>query len=303
MSDFLETANILKVENNLQTVKVSYMEFVEGEKDPSGYNTISVKVESAAVLIEKLRVNHVLSNEIVQELSFMHNVDAEEIVSNAINELVTQTKHQKLYNLYKQLGKEHFEKSLTKRQRLAKKYLKNYKPVYYLTHKSKAQQREVEMLRVLLTKIILNSNRVAVDSRRGPAKFIIVGGMIGSMLQDVDGFVFENAQSQLNTRSSVILIGTICDMKIFINPYLSYGDNTIVVGRTSKAEDYTGTYLLEGDPIIEKNEIAVTDDISRIAFNFEQPFTLYNTPNANLLYETFEVEFDKMPWWKRLLKL
>ena len=95
--------------------------------------------------------------------------------------------------------------------------------------------------RLIIAKILMLSNQVAVRCRRGPANFAVLNGRIGSILQDSSTFKFANQTETLDSAPTVgaYLIGSIAGLNIFIDPKMKWDDLRIIVGRKG-TEDSPG---------------------------------------------------------------
>jgi len=86
--------------------------------------------------------------------------------------------------------------------------------------------------RRLLSKILAATNLISIRGRRGPATFAVVGGQIGTALQDIAGFVPYPLSNTVNqSGGSLYPIGAIAGVTIYVDPTMSWNDTRVAVGR------------------------------------------------------------------------
>ena len=90
--------------------------------------------------------------------------------------------------------------------------------------------------RKLITKIAHASNFIATEGRVGPAQYIITNGGLAAALQDIAGYTINPVRSKLNGQGQLYPVGSIGDISIYVDPYMKYNDNRIVLGRKNNAD-------------------------------------------------------------------
>jgi len=86
--------------------------------------------------------------------------------------------------------------------------------------------------RKIMSKILAVGNLIAIRGRRGPATFVVTNGQVGSGLQDCAGFVPAPMMNTLNQQTgSLYPIGTLAGLVVYVDPYMSWSDTRITVGR------------------------------------------------------------------------
>ena len=88
--------------------------------------------------------------------------------------------------------------------------------------------------RKLITRIAHASNFIATEGRVGPAQYLITNGGLAAALQDVAGYTINPVKSKLNGQGQLYPVGSIGDIAIYVDPYMRYNDNRIVLGRKNK---------------------------------------------------------------------
>jgi len=86
--------------------------------------------------------------------------------------------------------------------------------------------------RKIMSKILAVANLIAIRGRRGPATFVVTNGQVGSALQDVAGFVPAPMANTINQQTgSLYPIGTLAGLAVYVDPYMSWSDTRVTVGR------------------------------------------------------------------------
>jgi hypothetical protein len=90
--------------------------------------------------------------------------------------------------------------------------------------------------RKLITKIAHASNYIATEGRVGPAQYIITNGGLAAALSDISGYTINPVKSKLNGQGQLYPVGSIGDISIYVDPYMKYDDNRIVLGRKNNPD-------------------------------------------------------------------
>jgi hypothetical protein len=90
--------------------------------------------------------------------------------------------------------------------------------------------------RKLITKIAHASNFIATEGRVGPAQYLITNGGLAAALQDIAGYTINPVKSKLNGQGQLYPVGSIGDISIYVDPYMKYNDNRIVLGRKNNPD-------------------------------------------------------------------
>lgn len=90
--------------------------------------------------------------------------------------------------------------------------------------------------RKLITKIAHASNFIATEGRVGPAQYLITNGGLAAALQDIAGYTINPVKSKMNSQGQLYPVGTIGDISIYVDPYMKYNDNRIVLGRKNNPD-------------------------------------------------------------------
>jgi len=85
--------------------------------------------------------------------------------------------------------------------------------------------------RKLITKIMHASNFIATEGRVGPAQFLVTNGGLAAALADISGYTLNPTKSKMNGAGQLYPVGSIGDISIYVDPYMKYNDNRVVLGR------------------------------------------------------------------------
>jgi hypothetical protein len=90
--------------------------------------------------------------------------------------------------------------------------------------------------RKLITKMLHASNYIATEGRIGPAQFAVTNGGLAAALMDVVGYTVNPVKSKLNGQGQLYPVGQVADIQIYVDPYMKYNDNRIVLGRKNNPD-------------------------------------------------------------------
>ena len=90
--------------------------------------------------------------------------------------------------------------------------------------------------RKLITKLAHASNFIATEGRVGPAQFAVTNGGLAAALMDIAGYTVNPTKVKSNGAGQLYPVGTIGDIQIYVDPYMKYNDNRIVLGRKNNPD-------------------------------------------------------------------
>ena len=90
--------------------------------------------------------------------------------------------------------------------------------------------------RKLVTKILHASNYLATEGRVGPAQFVVTNGKLAAALADISGYTINPTKSKVNGAGQLYPMGTIGDVQIYVDPYMLYNDNRMLIGRKNNPD-------------------------------------------------------------------
>lgn len=110
--------------------------------------------------------------------------------------------------------------------------------------------------RKLITKMLHASNYIATEGRVGPATFAVTNGALGASLMDIAGYAVNPVKSKLSGSGQLYPIGQVGDISVYVDPYMKYNDNRIVVGRKNNA-DMPGVVFI---PYLMAQQISIVSE-------------------------------------------
>jgi hypothetical protein len=90
--------------------------------------------------------------------------------------------------------------------------------------------------RKLITKMVHASNYIATEGRVGPAQYAVTNGGLAAAMMDIAGYTINPTKSKINGSGQLYPVGQIGDIQIYVDPYLRYNDNRIVLGRKNNPD-------------------------------------------------------------------
>lgn len=117
------------------------------------------------------------------------------------------------------------------------------------------KEKEDILRRKIITKILHCSNIIAVSSRRGPANKVIVSTSMGTIIQDMAGFTFNNLAGSVNSVTTLSLypIGILGGMQVYVDPFMRFDDTSVLVYRCENHKD-VNTNINPGLKLIYKED-------------------------------------------------
>jgi len=90
--------------------------------------------------------------------------------------------------------------------------------------------------RKLITKMVHASNYIATEGRVGPAQYAVTNGALAASLMDIAGYTVNPVKSKINGSGQLYPVGQIGDIQVYVDPYMKYNDNRIVLGRKNNPD-------------------------------------------------------------------
>ena len=90
--------------------------------------------------------------------------------------------------------------------------------------------------RKLITKMVHASNYIATEGRVGPAQFAVTNGGLAASLMDIAGYTINPLKSKISGQGQLYPVGQIGDISIYVDPYMRYNDNRILLGRKNNPD-------------------------------------------------------------------
>lgn len=90
--------------------------------------------------------------------------------------------------------------------------------------------------RKLCSKIFAGSNFIASEGRIGPATYLVTNGRIAAALSDAAAYTINPVKGNMNTNGQLYPVGQIAGIQVYVDPYMKYDDNRIVLGRRNEVD-------------------------------------------------------------------
>ena len=148
--------------------------------------------------------------------------------------------------------------------------------------------------RRIMSRILAAANLIANVSRRGRGQWVVTNTQILTALQDASHFVVApmvNTLSQDGSQS-LYFAGSIAGLNLYVNPYMTWEDTRVCVGRKSNGNDPGVVFM----PYI------LADTVQTIAEGTMAPKLLVNSRFA-IVDAGFHPEQSTTHSWFKLLKM
>ena len=106
----------------------------------------------------------------------------------------------------------------------------------YATQNGPGGETTHSVQRKLITKLVHASNFIATEGRVGPAQFAVTNGGLAAAFMDIAGYTINPVKSKINGSGQLYPVGQIGDITIYVDPYMKYNDNRIVIGRKNNPD-------------------------------------------------------------------
>jgi len=176
------------------------------------------------------------------DLKKIYNVDMDSFIFKSLLDENTDYVFNKIKSIIYKSGDDSYLKSWSKNDIIKNKittFLSKYLPflkikIYKKSYKIKGKQNSNDIQKCFSKVIRYHSYIMAMTNRIGNADIIITNGRIGSLLQDCAPFSLDcsNYDNISHTKSIPYCIGTYNNMKLYIDPYIKWDDNSIYLVKT-----------------------------------------------------------------------
>ena len=290
---FLDTAFRKKMP--APTGVITYLDAVEEAPDSSGMTSIAMKVFTKYVEVRTLSLALNINNESITDLKNIYNIDALEMLKDAIYQNLREGISKNLYLKYKELGE------LSRISHL-KGYQKKLEDGWKLSMDIVLKDDE-ELPKRLGHKIISAANRIGKYGRRGPGNFVILPSKLFSILADNPLFCYTHTNDSQFGLNYIKRVGSFTTLQVFINPFET--QDVFVVGRTT-GDNEPGVFLGEYSCVLRKTLITDPSGFETIKNSIvsrNRIIELGTRPEAQ--YQTIKVKLSSEVslWKKTLLKI
>jgi len=203
------------------------------EDDQSYSGVIGPKISSKTIAVGTIEISSALRRTEIEDIKANTGMDiVQKMESILVNEL-SQT-------ISKQIVSKIFEMGALNRTNAPKKSDNNTSlfdlDTAYAGTSFVGGETTHAVQRKLITRIAHASNYIATEGRVGPAQYLITNGGLAAALQDIAGYTINPVKSKMNSQGQLYPVGSIGDISIYVDPYMRYNDNRIVLGRKNNPD-------------------------------------------------------------------
>lgn len=203
------------------------------QEENSYPNVIAPKVTSKTIQIGSIEVSTSLKRTEIEDIKANLGIDiVQKMESILVNEL-SQTISKQIVNKLFEMGD---------LNRASAPILTGTTTIFdfdvttYMSTNAPGGETSHAVQRKLVSKIMSASNFLATEGRVGPAQFIVTNGKLAAALQDISGYSVNPIKSKFNAQGQLYPVGQIGDITIYVDPYMNYGDNRLLIGRKNAAD-------------------------------------------------------------------
>jgi len=200
-----------------------------GDDDNSYAGVIGPKVSTKSVAVGTIEVSSALRRTEIEDIKANTGMDiTQKMESILVNELSQTISKQIVFKIF-EMGTLNRASAPTRGGVSIFDYNTAYStaPGGETTH---AYQRK------LITKMVHASNFIATEGRVGPAQFAVTNGGLAASLMDIAGYTINPLKSKISGSGQLYPVGQIGDITVYVDPYMKYNDNRIVIGRKNNPD-------------------------------------------------------------------
>jgi hypothetical protein len=262
---------------NFATGKAEPMSRAENETGTG--NTIGLRLFSKWIQVGSYEVTGTVTRQQLQDLP-LYGTDAVGKVMEAMQNELTQSINARILERVFALGvtnavnQKLFQgvdlnlwMGTADTQSLADTTIKHYRDIDGVDHKTAAWKlvnsevnTSAENLhtrqRRIASRILAATNLIQVTGRRGRATWVVTNAQVATALQDCSGYVvapMANTMSQDGTQN-LYLAGTLAGLKVYVDPYMTWEDTRVCVGRKGDANSPGVVFM----PYILADQVTIT---------------------------------------------
>lgn len=112
----------------------------------------------------------------------------------------------------------------------------DYDVTAYLVGNAPGGETKQSLQRGLVSKVKMASYFIASEGRVGPATYIVTNGALASVLTEGANYELNKADGSSNAMGQLFPAGKVLGMTIYVDPYMKYGDDRILLGRKNNPD-------------------------------------------------------------------
>lgn len=203
------------------------------EDDQSYSGVIGPKISSKTIAVGTIEISSALRRTEIEDIKANTGMDiVQKMESILVNEL-SQTISKQIVSKIFEMGALNATSAPKKADGVTSLFDLN---TAYATTSGPGGETTHAVQRKLITRIAHASNYIATEGRVGPAQYLITNGGLAAALQDIAGYTINPVKSKMNSQGQLYPVGSIGDISIYVDPYMRYNDNRIVLGRKNNPD-------------------------------------------------------------------
>jgi hypothetical protein len=203
------------------------------EDDQSYSGVIGPKISSKTIAVGTIEISSALRRTEIEDIKANTGMDiVQKMESILVNEL-SQTISKQIVSKIFEMGALNAASAPKKADGVTSLFDLN---TNYATTSAPGGETTHAVQRKLITRIAHASNFIATEGRVGPAQYLITNGGLAAALQDIAGYTINPVKSKMNSQGQLYPVGSIGDISIYVDPYMRYNDNRIVLGRKNNPD-------------------------------------------------------------------
>jgi hypothetical protein len=203
------------------------------QDDDSYAGVIGPKISSKTIQVGTIEVSSALRRTEIEDIKANTGMDiVQKMESILVNEL-SQTISKQIVAKIFEMGDQNRLSAPTKNDGTP---LFDFDTIYAANANAVGGETTHAVQRKLITRISHASNFIATEGRVGPAQYLVTNGGLAAALQDIAGYTINPVKSKLNGQGQLYPVGSIGDIAIYVDPYMRYNDNRIVLGRKNNPD-------------------------------------------------------------------
>lgn len=202
-------------------------------------NSIGPKVTTKTIQVGEVEVSTSLKRTEIEDIKSSLGIDiVQKMESVLVNELSQTTSKQIINKLFEMGDMNRLSAPAQVTTNITDGKIFDFDVTAYLSTGAPGGETSHAIQRKLVSKVLMASNYLATEGRVGPASFIVCNGKYAAVIQDIIGYTVNPvfAKAKMNAMGQLYPVGQLGDITIYVDPYMKYNDDRILVGRKNAAD-------------------------------------------------------------------
>lgn len=198
-----------------EVAHVSYLDF------DMQNNQVVMKTFAKKVAVEKYTVSAKIPHQMMKDVK----IDVDAMISNVLIQEAEVTLFKQIKKKIDLFAQKNYQKTYNILDKIKKFFNKKY-----------VKRIKINSVEDLTRKILMESNTILRNGRRGMASYVICNNRTGALLQNSTEYVMM-AETKIENHSLPYPIGIYAGIKFYVDPMMKFDDNTIYVCRKNYKEE------------------------------------------------------------------